>query len=135
MPLELILSFLKSRIANILVALFVGIATGWWKTDASWRQYEAQQNAAREVLHQMELAREAQNTLEIAKAATSRAEEDQSELQRLRKLVDDFNKGDSNAANDCGADQRRADFINGLRPRAATHRSHTKLTRPPGKVR
>lgn len=133
MPIwELVLGFLKSRIANILVALFVGLVTGWWKTDAAWRQYEAKQDAAREVLHQMELAREAQNAVEIAKAATERAEEDQGELQRLRKSVEDFTKDNTYA--DCSAGQRDADFVNRLRPRP-THRSRAKLTRPPAKVR
>lgn len=118
-----------SRLGNIGIALVVGLIVGWWKTDASWHAYEKQQQAAAEVLHQMEIAREETNTVEIAKAATERVEEDQAAINRLQDQVDAIDKAEADAKNPCLMDARRIDAARRMRqPPART--IHPAITRP-----
>lgn len=114
--MPLLYSILSSRVANILVALLVGYGYGWFRTDLGWRRWEAKQEAARQVVRQMELAREAQNAAEIAKAATERAAEDAAQLAKLQKQIDDFDR--SQAHDPCTIDD-------------AFHAAAGKLRQPP----
>lgn len=128
--MEIILALLGSRLGQIILAFLIGWGSGWWKTDASWRAYEAKQDAARQVLHQMELAREAQNTVEIAKAATQRAEADAAELEKLHKQIADFDRGEAHAPDPCLIDDRFHDAARQLRQPARRDRP-AKVARPP----
>ena len=128
--MEIILAFLGSRLGQIALAFLIGWGSGWWKTDASWRAYTARQDAARQVLHQMELAREAQNTVEIAKAATERAASDAAELSKLKQQVADFDKDETHAQNPCTMDDLFVDAARKLRQPARRNRP-AKVTRPP----
>lgn len=121
---------LSNRLAQLGLAVMLGWAYGWWSTDASWREYQAKQQAAAEVVHQMELAREAANARAIAEAATKRIEEDTAELIKLQKQVSDYDRGEANAEVPCVMDDRFIDAAHKLRyaPKA---RRPAKVARPP----
>lgn len=128
--MEIAALVLSNRLAQLGLAIMVGYGWGWWSTDASWRAYQAKQQAAQEVLHQMELAREAANARAIAEAATRRVEEDTAELSKLRRQVADFDKGETNAKVPCVMDDVFIDAAHKLRftPKA---RRPAKVARPP----
>lgn len=128
--LPLVMTFLSSRVAQIGLALIVGFVWGWWKTDVSWREHDAKQNAAREAAYRVELAREAQNAAEIAKAATERAASDAAELSKLKQQVADFDKDETHAQNPCTMDDLFVDAARKLRQPARRNRP-AKVTRPP----
>lgn len=135
MPLLPILyGLLSSRIANILIALAVGFGWGWVNTSMRWREYMKQQQAAQQVLHQMELRRQAENAKEIAAAATQRAEDDATLLAKLQKHIDDFDKGEANAKDPCTIDDAFHAAARGLRQPAKPVRP-AKVTRPAKPVR
>jgi hypothetical protein len=128
--LTLALSFLTSRAGPIIIALVAGLFVGWWRTDASWSQWEKGQEALRKYNQQVELAREAQNAVEIAAAATQRAEDDAAELDKLRQQVADFDKGETNAKDPCVIDDRFLDASGKLRqPKPQRHPA--RVTKPP----
>lgn len=127
--MEIAALILSNRLAQFGLAVLIGFGWGWWSTDASWRDYVAKQNAAREVLHQMEVAREAANAVEIAKAATQRAEDDAAELSKLKQQVIGFDKGEDHAQNPCIMDDVFVDAARKLRQPARRDRP-AKITRP-----
>lgn len=132
--MEYLVAFFASRVGFPAATLLLGLFIGWYTTSKNWQQYEAKQDAARQVLHQMELAREAQNAVEIAKAATQRAEDDAAELVSLQKQVSDFDKGEINAPDPCVMDDLFVGAARQLRqPTARPHRA--TVTRPPKQVR
>lgn len=126
----IVLSLIGSRLGQISLAFLIGLTFGWWRTDAGWRIYEAQQNAAWQLAHQAELAREAKNAEEIARAATRRIEEDAVELNELRKQIADFDKGEADAKNPCVIDDAFHNAASKLRARPAPTR-RARVTRPP----
>lgn len=128
--MEIALALLSNRLTQLGLAILVGFGWGWANTSARWRDYMAQQDAARRVLHQMEMAREAQNAVEIAKAATQRAEDDAAELAKLKQQVSDFDKGETHAQNPCLMDDVFVDAARKLRQPAHRDRP-AKIARPP----
>lgn len=95
--LPIIYGLLNSRIANILLAVVVGFVWGWWNTSSRWRDYVAQQNAAREVVHQMELTRQAKAAADIALADRTRAEGAEKAADAMQAEINSLKKGYGNA--------------------------------------
>lgn len=127
--LPLVMTFLSSRIAQLGLALLLGWGWGYWKADARWRESYAAERAAREVMHQKEVARQAENAREIAAAATQRAEDDASELAKLQKQIDNFDRSQSNVKDPCVMDDLFIDATGKLRQPVKRPRP-AKVTRP-----
>lgn len=128
--MPILLSILGSRLAQLGLALAIGFGWGWVNTSARWREYVAQQDAARQVAHQIELRRQADNAREIAVAATQRVEEDAVELAKLQKQIEDFDRSQTNVKDPCAIDDT---FYGAARKlRQPFHRNRpAKVTRPP----
>ena len=81
----LLFIILGNRFAQLAIALILGWAVGWWRTDASWREHVAREMAVKEAAYKVEIERQRAAAAEIAQAATDRL---QYEITRANDMAE-----------------------------------------------